>query len=49
MVGARPTIVFLPSPWAMGAFHPLGRLGLGAGGRGGRLISESDSESTELE
>ena len=38
MVGAHPTIVLVPFPWAIGAFHPLGRLGLGAGGRGGRLI-----------
>ena len=33
MLGARPTIVLLPFPRTIGAFHPLGRLRLAAGCR----------------
>ena len=38
MLDERPTIVLLPFPLAIGAFHPLDRLGLAAGCRGRRLI-----------
>ena len=48
MVGTRPTIVLLPFSWAIGAFHPLGRLGLGLEVEA-EGSSSSESDSTELE
>ena len=38
VVAVRPTILLLPFPWAIGAFHTLGKLGIRAFRTLGRLV-----------